>query len=209
MFSICFPYVFHCMVLWCSNRLAFTTSKCLSERLYIKRATLSTRGTQHTILHLHYCASVTQTDSYLLLKQVNCGNILMRTVSHLFFFFFKTVVISYDIWSCSQGPDFPWANGGRHLRVKSVKRERIMTRLVRCKEGMLRTKRWTKMLSASWLKGIKSKWNRNHHTEHGSAWRNTANSLTYRTLHQKPKKWHQNSKPTSWVGVLICAKEGH
>ncbi len=30
---------------------------------------------------------------------------------------------------------------GRHLRGESVQRERLMTRLVRCKEGMLRTKK--------------------------------------------------------------------
>lgn len=33
------------------------------------------------------------------------------------------------------------ADRGRHLRVESVKGERLMTRLVRCKEGMLRTKK--------------------------------------------------------------------
>ena len=45
------------------------------------------------------------------------------------------------------------------------------------------------MLSTSRLKGIKSKWNRNHHTAHGSAWikKKTANSLIYCMLHQKQR----------------------
>lgn len=34
---------------------------------------------------------------------------------------------------------FPQANRGRGLRAERVKRDRLMTRLVRCKEGMLRT----------------------------------------------------------------------
>lgn len=50
------------------------------------------------------------------------------------------------------------------------------------------------MLSTSWLKGIKSKWNRNHHTEHGSAWIKTANSLIYCMLHQKKGEKNQRNQ---------------
>lgn len=71
------------------------------------------------------------------------------------------------------------------------------------------------MLSTSRLKGTKSKWNRNHHTAHGSAWikkKKTASSLINCVLHQKKKKkyneWHQKSKWTSRLELIICAKGG-
>lgn len=60
------------------------------------------------------------------------------------------------------------------------------------------------MLPASRLKGIKSKWNRNHHTKHGSAWIKTANSLKDYMLHQKTNEWHQKSKRTSWAKCNLC-----
>lgn len=78
-----------------------------------------------------------------------------------------------------------------------------MTRLVRCKEGMLRTNNGNRKRPVSWLKRIKSKWDTNHRTEQSWAWiKRTANSLI-----KKTNGWDQKSKSTL-QSAYLCKNGG-
>lgn len=91
------------------------SSSCLYYSVPTILAKLNTSGTCHS-LHMHY---VNETTAYQKYWCIFRGKLLEWINYNCVSLFLKTEVFSYNFKTCSQ------ANRGRHLRVTSVKRERL------------------------------------------------------------------------------------
>lgn len=121
---------------------------------------------------------------------------------------FQSLVFSYNRWSCSQRPRFPWANRGRHLRVVCKKGQaydkigEVQRRHAQDKKG---EQKCFQLLDSKESKQMEQK------SSYGTWLSLNNNCQQLNILYATPKinEWHQKLKRTSCVEVLICAKEGH